>query len=236
MNRAIARTLIAGALIGFGGMAQAQVVVFDAGNAVLTTPATAQNRLARDLFNGKDLTGWTSKANTVNTVEDGVIHIKPGGGDLWTQERFGDFVLDVDVKVDKGTNSGIFIRTDNIQNWLHSGIEVQVLDSAGKENPGKHDAGAIYDVLQPGKNKMRPAGEWNHYTITAKGSAIQVVLNGEQVVDMELNNWPEAHKNPDGTPNKFNIAYKDMARTGHIGLQEHGQNVWYRNIHIRQLK
>src|SRR4028119_339156 len=149
MNRAIARTLVAGALIGLGGMAQAQVVVFDAGNAVLTTPATAQNRLARDLFNGKDLTGWTSKANTINTVEDGVIHIKSGGGDLWTQERFGDFVLDVDVKVDKGANSGIFIRTDNIANWLHTGIEVQVLDSAGKENPGKHDAGAIYDVLQP---------------------------------------------------------------------------------------
>jgi hypothetical protein len=200
-------------------------------------PATTkQNDESRVLFNGVDLTGWIARENTSNAVEDGVLHIKPAGGDLWTKERFGDFVLDLDFKVDKGTNSGIFLRTDSIANWLHTGIEVQVLDSSGKENPGKHDAGAIYDVLAPSKNAMKPAGEWNHYTITAKGSNIQVVLNGEKIVDMNLDNWPEAHKNPDGTPNKFNIAYKDMARSGHIGLQEHGQNVWYRNIRLRELK
>jgi hypothetical protein len=68
-------------------------------------------------------------------VEDGVIHIKPGGGDLWTQERFGDFVLDVDVKVDKGTNSGIFIRTDNIQNWLHTASKFRCSIPPAKETP-----------------------------------------------------------------------------------------------------
>jgi hypothetical protein len=203
---------------------------------MVPSATTKQNDDSIALFNGTDFTGWITRENTSNMVEDGVIHIKPGGGDLWTKERFGDFVLDLDFKVDKGANSGVFLRTDSIVNWLHTGIEVQVLDSAGKQNPGKHDAGAIYDVLAPNKNAMKPAGEWNHYTITAKGSNIQVVLNGEKIVDMNLDDWPEAHKNPDGTPNKFNIAYKDMARSGHIGLQEHGQNVWYRNIRLRELK
>jgi hypothetical protein len=78
-------------------------------------------------------------------------------------------------------------------------------------------------------------GEWNRYTITCKANKIHVVLNGEAVIDMDLDRWTEAHKNPDGTPNKFNTAYKDMPREGHIGLQYHGQPVWFRNIRLREL-
>ncbi|KKL93748.1 hypothetical protein LCGC14_1871630, partial [marine sediment metagenome] len=135
-----------------------------------------------------------------------------GGGDIWTKEKYGDFVLELEFKLAEGTNSGVFLRTGSIEEWLHTAIEVQVLDSYGKGKAGKHDCGAIFDCLAPSKNMVKRPGEWNHYTITCKASKIGVVLNGEQIIDMDLDLWTKAHKNPDGTPNKFNTAYRDMPR------------------------
>ena len=180
-----------------------------------------------------DLSNCTFKEGSW-TYEDGVLTRK-GGGDIWTKKRYGDFVLDLEFKVAEGTNSGVFIRTDDIKQWLHTGIEIQVLDSHGKENVGKHDCGAVYDVKAPSVNAVKPAGEWNHMTITAEGSLIDVELNGKHIIDIDLNDWPEAHKNPDGTKNKFNIAYAEMSRDGVFGFQDHGKPVWYRNIRVKRL-
>jgi type 1 glutamine amidotransferase len=186
-----------------------------------------------NLFNGKDTTGWMHKPGTWR-VQDGVL-ARHGGSDIWTAQRFGDFILELEFKLAPKTNSGVFFRCGSIEDWLHSCIEMQVLDSYGKANPGKHDAGAIYDIQAPSKNMVKPAGEWNQSRITARGSRIQVDLNGEQVIDIDLDNWTKAHENPDGTKNKFRTAYKDMPRRGHIGLQDHGNPVWYRNIRIKPL-
>ena len=159
-----------------------------------------------------------------------------GDGDIWTKERYGDFVLDLEFKLEKNTNSGVFLRTGDVVEWLHTSIEVQVLDSYGKKEVGREDCGAIFDCLAPSMNAVNPPGAWNHYTITCKGSLITVVLNGHQIISMDLNRWTDAHKNPDGTPNKFNTAYKDMPRVGNIGLQYHGHPVWYRNPKILVLR
>ncbi|KAA3610083.1 MAG: DUF1080 domain-containing protein [Calditrichaeota bacterium] len=180
-----------------------------------------------------DLTGWTFKEKSW-VVADGVLSAN-GGGDIWTKERFGDFVLNLDFKLEDETNSGVFVRTGSIEKWLHSAIEVQILDSHGKEKINKHDCGAIFDCLEPSKNMVNKPGEWNRYTITCKANKINVVLNGQQIIDMDLDLWSEAHKNPDGTPNKFNTAYKEMSREGHIGLQYHGHPIYYRNIKIKEL-
>ncbi len=71
--------------------------------------------------------------------------------------------------------------------------------------------------------------------MTCRGNRIQVVLNGEQVIDMDLDKWITARQNPNGTSNKFGTALKDFARVGHIGLQDHGRPVWYRNIRVKRL-
>ena len=135
----------------------------------------------------------------------------------------------------ENTNSGIFVRTGNLKEWLHTAIEIQLLDSYGKNEVNKHDCGAIFDCLEPVKNNVRKPGEWNRFTITCIENKIYVVLNGQKVIEMDLNQWTDAHKNPDGTRNKFNTAYKDMPREGHMGFQYHGHPVWFRNIKIKSL-
>ncbi len=158
-----------------------------------------------------------------------------GGGNIWTNESYGDFILELEFKVAKGTNSGIFFRTEDVNDPVQTGIEMQIYDSFGRRRPDKYDCGAIYDCLAPTVNAVKAAGQWNRVTILAKGSMISIVMNGKRIIDMELNDWSEPHMNPDGTPNKFNTAYKDLARQGAIGFQDHGKPVWYRNIKVRRL-
>ncbi|MDH3584926.1 MAG: DUF1080 domain-containing protein [Phycisphaerae bacterium] len=185
------------------------------------------------LFDGKNLDHWKLKPGGW-TIEDGTMARQPKGGYAWTKQAYGDFELDLEFKVSKGCNSGIFFRTDP-RNAVQGGFEIQVLDSHGKKNVGKHDCGALYDALAPSTNAVKPAGEWNHYRMTAKGPKIQVVINGKQVIDANLDDWKTPKQNPDGSKNKFKTALKDLPRTGHIGFQDHGKPVWYRKVKIRPL-
>ena len=187
----------------------------------------------RDLF-AKDLSNCIYKPGSW-VMKDGVL-TRNGGGNIWTKEKYGDFILDLEFKVAKGSNSGVFLRGDRVEDkdWWQRTIEVQIHDTTDGSKYGA--CGAIYDCLAPSKNMVKKTGEWNRYTITCKANKIYVVLNGEQIIDMDLNLWTEAHRNPDGTQNKFSTAYKDMPRTGHIGLQDHGDPVWFRNIKIKTLE
>ena len=188
------------------------------------------------LFDGTSLDAFKVKPGGWIIDQDGSLARQPRGGYVWTRERFGDFVLDLDFKVSKGCNSGIFIRTSNLRNVVQTGIEIQVLDSFGRKGLGKGDCGAVYNCLGPSKNACKKPGEWSHITITCKDNLITVVLNGEQIIDMDLDKWTEARKNPDGSKNKFRTALKDFKREGHIGFQDHGKPVWYRNIKIKVLE
>jgi sugar phosphate isomerase/epimerase len=202
------------------------ITAFNAAVAKLHKPAW------KNLFSA-DLSAAIFKAGSWE-LKDGILGAT-GGDDIWTREKYGDFILDLEFKLDPQTNSGVFLRTGDIVNWLHTAIEVQILDSYGKTVPDRQDCGAIFDCLAPAKNMVKKAGEWNRYTITCKANKIYVVLNGQQIIDMDLNLWKEAHKNPDGTENKFNTAYKDMPRKGNIGLQYHGHPIWFRNIKVKEL-
>lgn len=156
---------------------------------------------------------------------------------LWTKDSHGDFILDLEFKVAKEANSGIFLRAGDIKNVL-SALEIQVHESADGSKYGM--VAAIYDAMPPVKKMAKPVGEWNRFTITCQGPQVTVVFNGETVIDANLDDWPEVGKNPDGTPNKFKKALKDFARKGPIGLQGlHGKAqapVWYRNLKIKALE
>ena len=155
---------------------------------------------------------------------------------LWTKESYANFILDLDFKVAKESNSGVFLRSGNIKDTL-AALEIQVHENTDGSKYGM--VAAIYDAMPPKKEMAKPVGEWNHFTITCKDSLVSVVFNGEEVIHADLNDWKEVKKNPDGTANKFKVALKDFARKGPLGLQGlHGKAqspVWYRNLKIKSL-
>jgi len=169
-------------------------------------------------------------------IEKGELSAK-GHGTMWTKESYGNFVLDLEFKVAKEANSGVFLRAGDIRNVL-SALEVQVHESTDGSRYGM--VGAIYDAKPPSKNMAKPVGEWNRFTITCRDSRFVLVFNGEEVINVDLNDWSQARKNPDGTPNKFSVPLKDFARKGPIGFQGlHGRAaapVWYRNVKIKVLE
>ncbi|MFC7335969.1 DUF1080 domain-containing protein [Haloferula chungangensis] len=180
-----------------------------------------------DLSNAVEAGKWKMK--------DGVL-VAGGHETIWTKQSYGDFILDLEFKVEKSSNSGVFLRSSDIHNVLKA-LEIQVHESSDKSPFGM--VGAIYDACPPSKQVAKPIGKWNRFTITCKGPHIGLIFNGEEVLDANLDEWREAHKNPDGTANKFSVALRNYARKGPIGLQGlHGKEkapVYYRNLRIKPL-
>jgi hypothetical protein len=196
------------------------------------------------LFDGDSLQAFQRSPNSKWVVRDGMISLD-GRDDgslnnadyLWTRKPYGDFVLELEFKVCEGyCNSGVFLRTADLEDPVFTGIEVQVSNSRGKPLSRGGTAGAIYDCLAPSENRVKPPGEWNAYRITCQGSRILVELNGQQVTEMDLDRWTEVGRNPDGSTNKFKQPLKDFARCGYVGFQDHGRPIWYRKIRIRTLE
>jgi hypothetical protein len=192
------------------------------------------------LFDGTSFSGWmtSSGAPSQRPVEDGCINPHKCGGYMMIHERAWDsFKLALEFKISPKCNSGIFIRTFPLQprpgkDVGFNGIEIAIDDT---KTAGYHDTGAIYDLVKPDRNAMKTAGEWNHIEITCDKNIIQVVLNGEEVNKMDLDEWTEPNRRPDGTSHKFDIAYKDHPRKGYLGLQDHGSDCWFKNIKLKPL-
>jgi len=193
------------------------------------------------LFDGKTLEGWmtSSEKPSQRPVEEGSINPHKCGGYMMIHEKVHDnFKLALDFKISEKCNSGIFVRTFPLtprpgKDVGFNGIEIAVDDT---KTAGFHDTGAIYDLVKPKKNAMKPVGEWNQIVVTCDKNIIAVELNGEAVTRMDLDEWTAPNKRPDGSDHKFDIAYKDHPRKGYIGLQDHGQNCWYKNIKLLPLK
>ena len=195
------------------------------------------------LFNGQDLSGWQTGPDNAWVVQDGVLTVKReyDGAEhnrdyLWTKRPYGDFVLRLDFKLAENTNSGIFLRTADLEDPVYTGLEIQVANSHGRPELSRTGtAGALYDCQAPTANVVRAPGEWNTYVITCQGPKVHVELNGQAILDVNLDEWTEPNQNPNGTRNKFATPMKDFARHGYVGLQDHGRQVWYRNIAIKPL-
>ncbi len=194
----------------------------------------------RLLFDGRTLTGWKTSTfgESKTSVEDDSLNPhKAGGYMLIHEEPWQDFRLALDFKLSKGCNSGIFIRTFPLKprpekDVGFNGLEIALDDTTAV---GYTDAGAIYDLAKPSRNALRPQGEWNHIEITANKNLIDVVLNGEAVTKMDLDQFVKPNVRPDGTSHKFDVIYKDHPRRGYIGLQDHGSPCWFKNIKIKKL-
>ena len=193
------------------------------------------------LFDGKTAAGWLdSKEQKVEDthVQDGCLNPHPCNYMLIHQEPVENFRLSLDFKLSPKCNSGVFVRTWPLtprpgRDVGFNGIEVALDDTT---TSGFHDTGAIYDLVHPAKNAMTPVGTWNRMIVTCDRDRIEIELNGEPVSSMKLDEWTTPNKRPDGTDHKFDVAFKDHPRKGYFGLQDHGSDVWYRNIKLLTLK
>jgi hypothetical protein len=186
-----------------------------------------------DLLDGQQIAAWKNVTDDKKIFEimDGMLHIF--GRTLYplryvgyTGEEFGDFELHLEFRVARNANSGVFLRAQS-DDPLARGFEVQILEDHGKK-PTKNRCGAIYDVVTPMFNMSRPAGEWNSFDITLKGETVIVFMNGWRIVHTDFSKMT--------TPlGKFEIAYAELPHEGMIMLQDHGGEVWFRNIRIKKL-
>ncbi len=170
-------------------------------------------------------------------VEEGAIAFVPGeeGGSIITRKMYDDFALELDWKISEGGNSGIFfLVTEEYDAMWKTGPEVQVLDNEGHADAvdPTHRAGANYDLHAPAEEAVKPVGEWNHMRIEVRGDHVEYWLNGVKTVEYEIGSeeWEQLV-----AESKFGAYGYAQAEEGHIGLQDHGDRVWYRDIKILPL-
>ncbi len=209
-------------------------------DAMNTLTAAERDQGWRLLFDGRSTAGWRGFRSPDMPggwqVVDGALTRVAPGGDIVTVDQFADFELALEWQVARGGNSGIFLRaTEDVASIYEGAPEMQVLDDARHVDGASPltSAGANYGLHAPPRGVVRPAGEWNAARIVARGAHVEHWLNGVKVVEYELwtPDWEARVKN-----SKFAEwpAYGRATR-GHIGLQDHGDRVTYRNVKIREL-
>lgn len=223
------------------------------------------------LFDGKTLTNWRGynmdKAPTSWNVEDGAIHLKgsgtgeaqvEGGGDLIFSHKFKNFTLELEYKISKGGNSGIFYLAQEIKSkgesvpiW-QSCSEYQVLDNANHPDAqlgtdGNRQAASLYDMIPAKPQNAKAFGEWNKAKIMVYEGTVVHGQNDKNVLEYHLwtPKWNEMLQNSKFKEGgDFPIAYEVLKNIGggqkgeggYIGLQDHGDDVWYRNVRVKIMK
>lgn len=207
------------------------------------------------LFDGKTGTGWrgVNKADFPAgwVVEDGTLKCigsgmgeagAANGGDiLYAGRKFSNFDLKIEWKISKGGNSGIFyLGQENGKEIWRTAPEFQVLDNdnhpdalLGKD--GNRMAGSLYDLIPAKPQNTKPFGEWNSAEIVCYQGTVVHKQNGATIVEYHLwtPEWNEMVKNSKFP--SYNPDWANVAKEGVIALQDHGNDVWYRNIKIRPL-
>lgn len=174
--------------------------------------------------------GWSAAENA--------IAFAPGveGGSIITRDQFTDFELAFEWRVEERGNSGVFYKVteaDRAPYW--TGPEYQILDNAGHPDGRRPEtsAGANYALHAPARDATRPVGDWNEGRIVVRGPRVEHWLNGAKIVEYEL--WTDEWRALVAETKFGEWPGYGMAEEGHLGLQDHGDPVWYRNVRIREL-
>ena len=188
------------------------------------------------LFDGKTLNGWTlsGKHGAGYGVTNGVIYCaKGGGGNLLTERDYDDFILRLEFKLEDGSNNGVGIRAPAGGDAAFLGMEIQILEDGaaerGKWGPLRPEQyhGSIYDVVAAKRKALKPPGQWNTEEITAQGRHIKVVVNGQTIVDANLDDVTDTE-----VIRKHPGLFQERGRIGFLG---HGDYLEFRNIRIKEL-
>lgn len=172
------------------------------------------------LFDGKTLNGWHPKDGAgMFAIEDGTITRVGRGSQLRTRDRFDNFILRLEWRMEDGGNSGIFIRAPRAARFSKIGMEFQLLND-GVMEPGHTGLGGIYEAQAPITVARKPPMEWNTVEIKCDGAHLVAWLNGEKVQDIDLDSHEEL---------------QSRLRDGFIALQDHGAYVQFRNIRLKEL-
>jgi len=208
------------------------------------------------LFDGKTSTGWRGYNKTEFPkgweVVDGTLHCigtgkgeagAENGGDIIYDKKFKNFQLKLEWKVQEGGNSGIFYLGQEVKDWpiYKTAPEMQILDNErhpdallGKD--GNRQAGSLYDLIPAKPQNAKPAGEWNSVEIICYKGTVVHKQNGVTVVEYHLwtDDWKKLVK--DSKFPNLNEKWADVAPEGYIAFQDHGDNVWFRDIKIKELQ
>ncbi len=208
------------------------------------------------LFDGQTTNGWHKyggkPVGSAWKIADGTLYLDTtvkdqvkgnwqikDGGDIVSDEEFENFHLKLEWKIAKDGNSGIifYIHEDTVKyKWpWETGPEMQVLDNAGHPDSKitKHRAGDLYDLISCSQETVKPAGEWNLAEIKCVNGKLDLFLNGTNVVSTTM--WDDAWKKMVAGSKFVKMPDFGMYKKGKIGLQDHGNTVWYRNVMIKKL-
>ena len=186
------------------------------------------------LFNGKNLDGWSGNKKSY-VVEDDHIVIRPvdgGGGNLYTEKEYSDFIFRFEFKLTPGANNGLGIRTPSKGDAAYGGMELQIIDNTAEkyaELQSYQYHGSLYGVAPAKRGYLKPVGEWNRQEVRVKGTTVQVILNGTLILDTDfqkaIDEGTMDHKEHPGL----------LREKGHVGFLGHGDVVYFRNIRIKEL-
>lgn len=216
-----------------------------------STPQLTKQQIAEGwklLFDGKSLTGWRifkDRKNNSWEVIDGTLHCKAPmetagaeneRSDIMTVEQYENFELSLEWKVAAESNSGIMFRvTEEFEQPYFTGPEYQLIDDVGYPGELKDDTktGSNYGMHVAENKKLNPAGEWNQTKIVVNQNHVEYWLNGTKVVEYDLGS--EDWINRKNASKWKDVASYGVPTKGHIDLQDHGGEVWFRNIMIKVL-
>ena len=186
------------------------------------------------LFDGQSLTGWVGNKSSY-LVKEGMIVIEPkggGGGNLYTEKEYGNFILRFEFQLTPGANNGLGIHAPLEGDAAYVGKEFQILDNEAEKYAGLQTYqyhGSLYGVMSAKRGFLRPTGEWNQQEVRINHPYVTVILNGEVILE---GNYLEASQS--GTLDKKEHPGLSRSR-GHIGFLGHGDLVRFRNIKIKEL-